>query len=449
MGMEQSDVLIIGGSAGGPITGISARRSYPNKKITIVRKEEQVLVPCGIPYIFGTVGSPEKNLIPYDDVVLPKYDIDVVIDEVIDIDKDAKKVKTLKGTEIGYEKLVIATGSLPIVPPIPGADLDNVFFAEKDVDYLNGVLNALKGVKDMVIIGGGFIGVEFADELRKKGLNVTIIEMLPHCLQLAFDEEFSLKAEEKLKEAGIDILTETSAKEILGVDGKVKSVKLSDGKEINADAVLLGIGARPNVELAQKIGLKMGEMKAIAVDEYMRTSEEDIFAVGDCAEKKSFFTEKPSGLRLASIAGTEARIAGANIFELKMKNEGVIGSFSTIIGDLAFGVAGLTEKAAKDARIDFVKAEGITFDKHPGSMPNTSKMYLKLLFSKTGEIIGGGVYGGSTTAEFINIIASMIQKKVNIEDVVKFQMTTHPALTASPVLYLIADVAEMAMVNLQ
>ena len=144
MGMEQSDVLIIGGSAGGPITGISARRSYPDKKITIVRKEEQVLVPCGIPYIFGTVGSPEKNLIPYDDVVLPKYDIDVIIDEVIDIDKDAKKVKTLKGREIGYEKLVIATGSLPIVPPIPGADLDNVFFCRERCGLLKRCIECFK-----------------------------------------------------------------------------------------------------------------------------------------------------------------------------------------------------------------------------------------------------------------------------------------------------------------
>jgi len=445
--MDKTDVLVIGGSAGGPIAGISARRSYPDKKITIVRMEEKVLVPCGIPYIFGTVGSPEKNLIPYD-VLFPKNNIDVIIDEVTDIDKGAKKVKTSKGEEIGYKKLVLATGSLPVVPPIPGVDLDNVFFAKKDVDYLNGVLKALEGVEDIVIIGGGFIGVEFADELKKKDLNVTIVELLPHCLQLAFDEEFSLKAEEKLKERGINIITNTSAKAILG-DKKVDSVELSSGEKLKADAVLLGIGARPNVELAQKLGLKMGGTKAIAVDEYMRASEEDIFAVGDCAEKKSFFTGKPSGLRLASIAGMEARIAGANLFELKHKNDGVVGTFSTIIGDLAFGVAGLTENAAKDAEIDYIKAEGTTFDKHPGLMPNTSKMHLKLLFSKSDEIIGGAVYGGSTAAEFTNIIASMIQQRLKIEEVVKFQMTTQPALTASPITYLIADVAEMAMANLQ
>ncbi|MDY6866092.1 MAG: FAD-dependent oxidoreductase [Halobacteriota archaeon] len=443
--MDKTDVLIVGGSAGGPIAGISARRSYPDKKITIVRKEEQVLVPCGIPYIFGTVGSPEKNLIPYD-VLLPKYDIDVIIDEVTDIDKDGKKIKTLKGAEIGYEKLILATGSLPVIIPIPGVDLDNVFFAKKDVDYLNDMLKALDNMKKIVIIGGGFIGVEFADELKKRGLDVTVVELLPNCLELAFDEDFCHKAGEKLKERGINVITNVSAKAILG-DEKVKSVELSNGEELPADAVLLGIGAKPNIELGQKAGLKIGETKAIAVDEYLRTSEEDIFAVGDCAEKRSFFTGEPSALRLASIAGVEARVAGSNLFELRQKNEGVIGAFSTIIGDLALGVAGLTEKAAKNAGIDYLKAEGTTFDKHPGSMPNTSKMHLKLLFSKSKEIIGGEVYGGSTIAEFTNIIASMIQQRWKVEEVVKFQMSTQPALTASPVMYLIADVAEKAMSN--
>jgi NADPH-dependent 2,4-dienoyl-CoA reductase/sulfur reductase-like enzyme len=443
--MKKTDVLIVGGSAGGIIVGISARRNYPDKKITLVRKEKQVLVPCGIPYIFGTIGSPEKDLIP--DAVLLNSNIDLIIDEVTDLKKDEKKIKTSEGEEIGYENLVLATGSLPIVPPIPGVDLENVFFAKKDVYYLNGILKVLEDAKDVVIIGGGFIGVEFADEIKKRGINATIVELLPHCLQLAFDEEFCVNAEEKLRERGIDIITNTSAKSILG-EKKVDSVELSSGEKLKTDAVVLGIGARPNTELAQKAGLRIGETKAIAVDEYMRTSEENIFAVGDCTEKISFFTGRPSGLRLASIAGMEARIAGSNLFELRQKNEGVIGSFSTIIGDFGLGVAGLTEGAANEAGIDFVKAEVTTPDKHPASMPNTVEMHLKLLFAKSGEIIGGEVYGGCTTAEITNIIAFMIQKRTKVDEIVRFQMGTHPAFTASPITYPIAYVAEIAMSNL-
>ncbi|MHC1595436.1 MAG: pyridine nucleotide-disulfide oxidoreductase, partial [Candidatus Syntropharchaeales archaeon] len=153
-------------------------------------------------------------------------------------------------------------------------------------------------------------------------------------------------------------------------------------------------------------------------------------------------------LRLASIAGMEARIAGANLYEIRQKNDGVIGTFSTIVGDLALGVAGLNEKSATDAGIDFVQAEVTTTDKHPGSMPDTHEMHLKMLFSKTGEIIGGEVYGGHSTAEFTNIIASMIQQKLRVWDIIKFQMTTQPALTASPVVYPIVNVAEIAMTML-
>ncbi|MCW7076811.1 MAG: FAD-dependent oxidoreductase [Candidatus Syntrophoarchaeum sp.] len=444
--MNATDILVVGGSAGGPIAAISARRNYPDKKITVIRREEKVLVPCGIPYIFGSIGSPEKNLIPYD-VLFPKNDIDLVIDEVTAIDTDSKQVNTATSGVFGYEKLVMATGSQPVVPPIPGVDLENVFFAKKDIAYLNNFLKVLEGAEDIVIIGGGFIGVEFADEIRKRGVNVSIVEMLTYCLGLAYSDDFCQKVEEKLKERGINIYTNVGAKTILG-DKRVNSVELSNGEKLKADVVLLGIGARPEVELAKAAGLEIGPTGAIAVDTYMRASAKDVFAVGDCAEKRSFFTGEPSLLRLASIAGMEARIAGANLYEIRQKNDGVIGTFSTIVGDLALGVAGLNEKSATDAGIDFVQAEVTTTDKHPGSMPDTHEMHLKMLFSKTGEIIGGEVYGGHSTAEFTNIIASMIQQKLRVWDIIKFQMTTQPALTASPVVYPIVNVAEIAMTML-
>lgn len=188
--------------------------------------------------------------------------------------------------------------------------MENVFCAIKDVACLNRLLNSLDRVKNVVIIGGGFIGIELGDELRKRGLNVTIVEMLPHCLRVVFDEDFCVLAEEKLRERGIVVKTNANVEAILG-EKKVKAVKLNTGEELKADMVFMSVGVCPNTELAQKAGLQIGETKGIWVDEYGRTSDKDIFAVGDCAEKRSFFTKKPSNLRLVSIACYEARIAGA------------------------------------------------------------------------------------------------------------------------------------------
>ena len=270
--MKQADVLIIGGSAAGPTAGISSRRRYPDKSVVLIRKEEQVLVPCGIPYIFGTVGSPEKNLIP--DALLEKNGIDLVKGNVVDIDRGQKKVILESGEEMGYDKLILATGSLPVELPIPGLDKENVFIVKKDVAYLNKMLEVMNRVKNVVIIGGGFIGVEFADECRKhrncSDCSVSIVEILPRCLNLALDAEFCDEATEILEEKGIKVFTNSKVEAIMG-DGKVSGVKLAGGEELKADMVIVGVGAKPNTGLAEKAGLEMGSTKAIRVDRNMRT----------------------------------------------------------------------------------------------------------------------------------------------------------------------------------
>jgi len=329
-------------------------------------------------------------------------------------------------------------------------DLENVFPIWKDADYLASIQPVLAKAKDIVIIGGGFIGAEMADECKKMGdMNVTIVEILPHCLLLAMDEEFCCLAESKLAERGIKIVTENAVTVILG-DGKVNSVELQSGDKLKADAVIIGIGAAPNTELAKKMDLKIGQMRGIWVDEYMRTSDENVFACGDCAEKFSFFTKKPSGLRLASVATIEARIAGANVFELKRKHKGVIGVFATAFGDFALAAAGLTEKAAREAGFAIVIGEAAAPDKHPGSMPNAKDLKTKLIFDqKTGRLIGGELSGGTSTAEVANVIALAIQNEMTADEVVTFQMGTHPALTASPIVYQIVNAAEQALIKMR
>lgn len=445
--MEKADILIVGGSATGITVSISARRYYPDAKIVLIRKEKEVLIPCGIPYIFGTVGSTDKNLIP--DSVLRKNNVELIIDEVVSIDKDKRTVETSGGRLFGYGKMVLATGSLPRVPPIPGVELDNVFAVWKNVEYLQKLLNALDKAKELVIIGGGFIGLEFADECKKRGIaNITVIELLPHCLLLACDEEICVRVEKKLSERGINILVNRKVASIVG-DKKVDYVKLDNGQKTKADVVILGIGVIPNVQLALDSGLEVDEKEGIYVDEFMRTSDENIFAAGDCTQKRCFFTGRPIFLRLASIGTMEARVAGANLFRLRHRSECPIGVFGTVIGDLAIGSAGMTEREAKEAGFDVVTGEAEAPDKHPASIPGTRNLAVKLVFEKdTRVLLGGQVYGSMTAGKVANFIGALIQKRMRADEIITFQVGTHPMLTASPIAHQVENAAEIALTKL-
>jgi len=445
--MKKADVVIIGGSAAGIPAAITCRRHYPDKSVMLIRKEEKVQIPCGIPYIFGTVNSPDNNLIP--DAAVTGNEIELLVDEAEKIDREKKNIHTKSGETVNYDKLILATGSIPLDLPIPGLDKENVFKVKKDTPYLQNLLDKMDDAKDIVILGGGFIGVEFADECKKnRDVNVTIVELLPHCLMLAFEDEFCQEAEEVLKKRDINLITGVKLEEVLG-DNKVTGVKLSDGREIKSDLLLVAVGVKPNIGLAENAGLET-DRGGIVVNSSMKTSDENIFACGDCTSKKSFFTHQPSGLKLASIASMEARIAGANLFGKRRENQGVVGVFSTCVGDKAFGVAGLSEKIAKECGYDPIVGQAEAPDRHPGGMPGMAKMKVKLVFNKkTGEIIGGQVRGGPSVGELANTISACIQKKMTADDIATFQLGTHPAVTASPIAYQLVNAAEIALTNMR
>jgi pyruvate/2-oxoglutarate dehydrogenase complex dihydrolipoamide dehydrogenase (E3) component len=335
------------------------------------------------------------------------------------------------------------------VPPIPGIDKKNVFPVKKEFDYLSGMLETMNEVKDIVIIGGGFIGMEFADECRKgRDVNITVVEALPQCLQMALDSEFCDEAQLKLRETGVEVLVDEKVVAILG-DEKVTAVKLANGGEIKADMVILGIGATPNTKLAEKSGLALGFRNTIKVDRYMRTySDLNVYACGDCAEKSSFFDGKPIGVMLASIATCEARIAGANLFLPSHRSEGAISLFSTIINGRVFGVAGMTERLANEKGIEISIGTAEAQDTHPGGMPNSTLTKAKLIFSKKSNILLGGSFsGGRPVGEVINILSACIANKMTADDMMKFQMGTHPALTPSPLVYPIVNAACKAITS--
>jgi len=446
--MRESDVVVVGGSAAGITAAITARRHYPDRQVLLIRKEEQVLIPCGIPYVFGTVGSPDKDLIP--DAVLSKNGVELLIDEVTSLDRDKSTLTTAGGETVAYDRLVLATGSLPAMPPIPGFELENVFPVFKDVSHLRLMQESLEGVSDLVIIGGGFIGVEFADECRKAlQANVSIVEMLAHCLMLAYDAEFCSKAEELLRQRGIAPVTGAKVERVMG-QKSVEGVRLDNGETIPAQAVIVGIGATANVKLAESTGLPIGTTGGIVVDRTMRTTDRRVFACGDCAEKLSFFGGRPSALKLASIATAEARIAGANLYGTRRENIGTVGVWSTVIGDTAFATAGLTESVAERHGYNYVVGAAESINRHPGGMPGSHPMKVKLVFEKrTGVILGGQVMGDKAAGEVINAISACIQRRMTAEDIAMFQTGTHPALTASPIAYQFVNAAEAAIAAAQ
>ncbi len=427
----RTNVLIIGGGPAGIVAALTAKQRYPDKEVTVVRREKFVVVPCGIPYIFGTLRSVEKDKIP--DEVLTKNNVNLVIDEVVDVDLKDKVAKLKSGDGISFEKLVLATGSKPSIPPIKGVDLKNVFPVYKDPEHLSEMLEAVNECERITIIGGGFIGVEFADDLVKIGRKVTIVELLPHVLALSFDDEFCELAEKKLRELGVELRTNARVVKIEGKDS-VEEVVLDSGERIRSDMVILATGAKPNTDLAQKIGLKVGKY-GIEVDEYMRTSHPDVFAVGDCAEKRDFFTRKPKPVMLASVATAEARIAGANLYKITAFRQmrGTLGIFATKVGDLALGAAGLTERVAKQEGFDYVVGRSKVLDKHPGTLPDTHEVHAKLIFTRHGGFfLGGQLAGGFTIGEMINLVGFAIESGYTAAEYMNLQIGTHPFLTPAP-----------------
>ncbi|ACF45370.1 pyridine nucleotide-disulfide oxidoreductase [Prosthecochloris sp. ZM] len=437
------DILVIGGSAAGIVAATTARAFYPDKAVMIVRKEQKAVVPCGIPYIYGTLKSIEQNIIPAGHIT--DAGVEMMIDEVVSIDSEKKTATTVSGTVISWDKLVIATGSVPKVPGwLKGTDLDNVFTIPKDCQYLDHVQHAMEGSRKVVIIGGGFIGVEIADELSKKGLDITLVELLPHVLQMAFDEEMSVRAEEILTTSGVKLKLGCKVEEIEG-DGKVTGVRLDGGEVLEADLVILSTGYLPNTTLAADAGIKLNELGAIRVDEYMRTENKDIFAVGDCAEKFSFFTRIVKGLMLASTACSEARIAGMNLYKLSRLRTfgGTLSIFSTAIGGTTFAAAGVTEQMAIERGFDIVSASAEGIDKHPKTLPGVHAQRVKLIVNReSGLVLGGSVIGGVSAGELINVIGVIIESMMTIHQVLTLQLGTHPLLTGPPTGYPLLKAAE-------
>ncbi len=450
--MKKYDVIIIGAGPAGIITGVTAKTQNPDKSILLFKEEEKGLVPCGIPYIFNRLGGVEKNIMG----PKPLIDLggDVINDKVVDVDLKNKSVKTLSGKEFAYSKLVFATGSKVVIPDfIQGFDLNNVFYIKKSYNYISQLYEDLKSKKNIVVIGGGFIGAEVAEQLvLNPGKNVTLIESEQFCFSKAFSKELSQIATEALARTDVNIKTSVRVEKIIGNNGSVSSVILNNGEEVRCDAVIMAIGYKPNTDLAKNVGLELSEIGAIIVDNYERTKEKDVCAVGDCSQTIGFLTGRMDHVMLASTATAEARVLGHNLFgiEIRKKFNGTLAVFSTEINGIAMAAAGVNDTNAQKANINYISATFSDFDTHPGTFEHSSSLSVKLFASsRDGSIIGGEVWGGKSAGEMINIISLAIQKGVTVYELIYFQIGTHTLLTSAPTKSILIKAAEKIITQMK
>ncbi|MDD4140215.1 MAG: FAD-dependent oxidoreductase, partial [Eubacteriales bacterium] len=410
----------------------------------------KVMVPCGIPYIFGTVKTSDNNVLP--DEGLKKLGVTIVVDDVLSIDKANKQCSLKKSESISYDKLILGVGSQPVVPGwLPGTGLKKVYTIQKSKTYLDQLQQELEGCQKIAVIGAGFIGVEVSDELVKIGKDVTLFEILPHVLGQTFDDEFAVEAEKILASRQVKVVTGVGVSALLGED-TVHQLQLSDGTLIDVDAVILSMGYKASTELAQAMGLELNAYGFIKADQYRRTSAPDVFAAGDCAEKVDFATGKLSRVMLASTACTEGRIAGLNLYGLDTYStfKGTVGIYFTFIGDTGFGVAGLTEKQALAEGFNIVTGTFSGIDRHPGKISDVHAQTVKLVVScKSGVILGGAAIGGKSLGELVNVIGVAIQNHMTVHDLMLTQIGTHPLLTASPAGYPLIKAAEIVAQKLR
>ena len=442
-------LVVVGGVAGGASAAARVRRLDAYAEVVMFERGEHVSFSnCCLPYhLSGTVASSDALVLMSPEKFKKQHNIDARTNsEVIDIKRDEKKVvvKNLVSGEVyeeSYDKLVLAPGANPIMPKsIAGIDRANVFAVRNVTD-----IRAIKAYMDkpetqnVVVVGGGFIGVEVAENLKEAGKNVSLIEGANQ-IMAPFDYDVVQILHKELDDNGVELYLSSTLTAI--EDGFVKAVK--DGEEftVKADAVVMAIGVAPETTLAVKAGLEIGETRGIKVNHHYQTSDPDIYAVGDAVEIFNAMTHKPGRLALAGPAQRQARAAADHMYGLHHHNKGYIGSSCIRVFGQNAASTGLNEKAAKAAGFNCDSVMVLPNDK-VGLMPGAHYMVFKLVFEvPTGRILGAQAIGMGSTDKRVDVIAAMITMGATLEDLKELELCYSPVFgTAKDIVNFAATVA--------
>ena len=431
-------ILIVGGVAGGASVAARARRMNESAEIIIFERGPFVsFANCGLPYYIGNVIEERPKLLVTTPEKLKGWlNIDVkTLHEVVKINKEDAtiQVKNLETDEItteSYDALILSPGASPIKPPLKGIDLEGIFTLRTipDADDIKQWIKE-KEAKTAVVVGGGFIGLEMAENLAHLGLSVTLIEMLDQVM-LPLDKEMVSTLHLHIRDKGINLCLREAVKSFEKKDNQIVAYTSKD-KKYDADLVILGIGVRPEIKLAKEAGLEIGKLGGIRVNEYMQTNDDKIWAVGDVIEVKHCVTGEWMLLPLAGPANRQGRIAADNINGMKAICRGTQGTSIVKVFDLEIGCTGANEKMLQKLGMSYKKIYVHTTD-HVTYYPGAEKIEFKLLYEpETGKVLGGQAIGKSGIARRIDVLALAIQMNATVFDLELAELSYAPPFGAA------------------
>ncbi|MFE8697859.1 CoA-disulfide reductase [Cytobacillus sp. FJAT-53684] len=430
-------VIIVGGVAGGATAAAKLRRISEDVEIILIERGEYIsFANCGLPYYIGeTIKERSKLLVQTVKGMSERFNMDIRnLSEVLKIDSSNKSItiKNLQTDEVyveTYDKLLLSPGARPIVPPIPGLKENGTLFTLRnipDTDKIKGYVDHQKPRK-AVVIGGGFIGIEMAENLADRGIEVTIIEM-GNQIMAPIDFEMASILHNHLKDKGVKLILENG---VHSFTDNGKKIILSDGTEMETDMTILSIGVKPENELAISAGLALGERGGIIVNEFLQTSIEDIYAVGDAVEVVDYISGTKAMIPLAGPANRQGRIAANNIMGKKEKYQGTLGTSIAKVFDLTVASTGNNEKTLKRLGVPY-EVVHIHPISHAGYYPGATPISLKLIFNKeTGKIFGAQAVGADGVDKRIDVIATAIKGGLTVEDLTHLELSYAPPYSSA------------------
>jgi CoA-dependent NAD(P)H sulfur oxidoreductase len=425
-------LVILGGVAAGTKAASRARRLEPEMEITVYQEEpEPSISECGLPYLLSGVVEERDDLVARTPEKFAEKDIDVLVRHRVErIDATGKNLsvlnlKTGQAIEDAYDRLVIATGARAVLPPIPGAEVEGVFKLRflTDSDEIGRYIEE-QSPKKATIVGGGYIGLEVAENLCRLGMEVSLIEGEDR-VALAYGPEVSENVEAELEANGVGVYTGERVDEFTG-EGRVRGVKFGD-RELETDLIIVGVGIKPNVELATEAGVETGTTGAILVDRHMKTSVPDVWAAGDCVETTNLVSGRPTWVPLGDTANQMGRVAGTNAAtgDETLEFPGILGTGIFKVFGLDVGKTGLSEKEAEDAGFEVVSAGLWAYDR-AAYYPGAGKIFLKLIADRaTGRLLGAEA-AGSGADKLTDICAAALWGRLSYPDLVNIDLAYAP-----------------------
>ncbi len=425
-------LLIVGGVAGGASAAARARRLSEDAHIVLIERGPDVsFANCGLPYyIGGEIAEREKLLVVKPELLRTRFKLDVRVHSSVEsIDRAEKKIRirdlaTGRDYDETYDKMILAPGAAPIRPSLPGIDLPGIFTLRNLEDTDRIVKTIGKGVRQAVVIGGGFIGLELVENLVRRGIRTTVVER-NHQVLPPFDQEMTAPIAEQLLSHGVSLLLGQTAEAFEPTDDGLL-VRLTLGQTLSAQLVVLGVGVRPENKLAVDAGLEVGPRGGIRVNDHLQTSDPDIYAVGDAIEVKDFVTGEPSQVPLAGPANRQGRIAADNAFGRAASYRGTQGTAIVRVFDRTAAMTGASEKTLRRINRPYRKVYVHPMN-HAGYYPGAEAMTLKLLFDpQTGKVLGAQSVGGVGVDKRIDVLAVAIQAGMTVFDLEEVELAYSP-----------------------